>query len=70
MARIGNETKLILRLAKEQMSQNPKLAEEINFRSRGDVASLKWEEILKIGYNTGKHAYEFTLDNIVTGLEK
>ena len=71
MAKIGNETRLIIKLAKERMSAAPKLAEEIDFLgSPGNhPENLSWSEAVKAGYYVGRTAYEGILEKIVEDLE-
>jgi hypothetical protein len=72
MARIGNETKLILKLAKEQVDNDKRSLElEIEFRARpgNHPENLTWQEAMLIGYRVGISKYNNTLNNIAHDLE-
>jgi len=72
MAKIGNETRLILKLAKEKMSAAPKLADEIDLLGMpgNHPENLTWQEAVKAGYYVGRAAYEEELNWIIRDLER
>jgi len=71
MARIGNEARLILKLAEEKIASCPKLTEEQNFRSQpgNHPEKVSLSEAIKIGYLRGIRSYIEVLSSIVAGLE-
>jgi hypothetical protein len=72
MAKIGNETKLILNLAEERVKNSKKLAEETECRGRpGNYPeNLDWKTAFAIGYRIGVQEYKNTLLLVVRSLEE
>jgi len=71
MAKIGNETNLVLKLAKERVKNSPRLEEEIRFRTHpgNHPEKFKLSEAITCGYNLGIKVYKETLDRIVAEIQ-
>ena len=71
MAKIGNETRLVLKLAKERVQNSKRFLEELNFRELpGNYPErFTWQSALEVGYRTGINEYQKELDGIVLELE-
>ena len=71
MARIGNESRLILKLAEEQVKNDKRLNSEIEFRGRSGKypEKLTWNEGLNMGFRLGLSVYQETLRQIASSLE-
>lgn len=71
MAKIGNETNLVLKLAKERVKNSSRLADEIHFRNNpgNHPEMIKLSEAITLGYNLGVRVYKETLDYIVAEIQ-
>lgn len=66
MARIGNEAKLILKLAKERMKAEHKNWLTLRSNPNSNSASSDW----LTGWEYANREWEETLSDVVSGLEK
>lgn len=71
MAKIGNETRLILKLANERIKASGRLQEELEFRGLpGNYPEqFTWQSALEVGYRTAIKEYRDILSFIVDELE-
>lgn len=71
MARIGNESRLILKLAEEKAKASKRLQEELRHRSLPGNYPEKytWQQALETGYRLGISVYQETLRQIASSLE-
>ena len=67
MARIGNETKLVLKLAAEKASRQPSLR---GVEPHGFEEDPKLHEAYVMGFRAGQADYKSTIQLIVTELEE
>lgn len=68
MARIGNETNLVLKLAKEKMKASKALQRQLEFGARQN-SILTWPEAMKLGFYLGVDEYNRTIDRIIAEIE-
>lgn len=72
MARIGNETRLILKLARAKVAASKSFEQELDFRGRPGNYPEKftWQEALAVGYRLGVNEYQHQLNEVVLSLEE
>ena len=71
MAKIGNETNLILKLARERMKHAPRLKEEVDFRMQPGNYPERYglPESMRAGYTLAVREYEKVFAEIISSLE-